>query len=149
MSRKRFHDKLVKEIAKNPEKLEIQGLSEENVIETVFSPHLKKNGCETGDLIIIWKDKNDDILEVLVLELTTAERRSDREEIRKLERSFYHFFVNPDNALNVLSEVSGEKTIREADTVRVRGVAVRYCIYRFPTEDKITKREIGPIHLKR
>ncbi len=117
----RLHDKFLRYLVDNMENLDSR-ITEENTLSCLEKPRLKNKDVETGDLLIIWeKEKN--IVEILVVELTTSEKRRPFVDIDKLKLSRNHFF-DPKNVKNLI-KISGVDMLKYQKIV-FRGLAVFY-----------------------
>lgn len=84
------HDEAVEKIVQTPEILGVEGLSPEKIIYgPIKFPHLKDNGKETGDLILVWLSAEKEY-EILVLEILVGAHRYLGKYFRRLFLSDRH-----------------------------------------------------------
>ncbi|PJA02554.1 hypothetical protein COX73_00135 [bacterium (Candidatus Gribaldobacteria) CG_4_10_14_0_2_um_filter_36_18] len=85
---KKFHDEAVEKIVKEPGILGIEGLRSEKLLyPPIKFPQLKKEGQETGDIILIWSSLPGE-WEILVAEVKIGARRHPGKDFLKLKFTF-------------------------------------------------------------
>lgn len=85
---KRWHDKAVDHLAKNPEILGIPGLTLQSLLcEPLKFPQLRRKGEETGDIIFIWLTPKNEV-EILVAEVTIGASRRPPKYLIRLKKTF-------------------------------------------------------------
>ncbi len=115
-----FHDRYLKRLSEEPENPGL-GVRKDKILYVKRKPKLKRHNKETGDLLIVWeKDKN--TIEILVIELTTSDRRLMQQEIEKLRYS-KDYFLNSENVENLFNMIGIDVGAKK---IVFRGAALRY-----------------------